>query len=309
MPANNRMDKAIRQVSAFTVEVSFALLRKRENNACPNTPIMISSARIIIIFTKLSDMNMLKSIKQYLTSLDYKAFAGVLVLLFLFAKLGFWQLDRADEKKALLTQYQTRLYQAPINIANLHGLEDINLTQVVTKGMFDNRHHFLLDNKVYNKQVGYHVITPMAVSHSGRLILVDRGWVPANMDRSILPEIPAIKGTLDIKATVMKNPGNFTLKIVPQGRSKWPMRIQDLDLEHLNRISKEPLQLDYMLRLSGDSIKKYGFTPNWTVINVKPEKHYGYAFQWFTMAVAIFLIGLIRSIKTFKRRRTGHCMA
>ena len=48
---------------------------------------------------------------------------------------------------------------------------------------------------------------------------------------------------------------------------------------------------------------------DWQVINVSPEKHTGYAVQWFSMAAALALIYLLRSTNIWQllrgRRRAG----
>ena len=51
----------------------------------------------------------------------------------------------------------------------------------------------------------------------------------------------------------------------------------------------------FIIRLSSQS--KYGFVRDWPVIAMSVERHYGYAFQWFAIAFAIFIIFIILNMK------------
>ena len=44
-----------------------------------------------------------------------------------------------------------------------------------------------------------------------------------------------------------------------------------------------------------DSGVAAALTVDWQVVNVSPEKHTGYAVQWFTMAAALFILFILRS--------------
>jgi surfeit locus 1 family protein len=108
-----------------------------------------------------------------------------------FIKLGFWQLDRKDEKiklimkKAELNESQGIL-PSDISSATESG------TPVVLKGAFDKKVILLLDNKILDGVVGFEVLQ-LFRDASGLNFLVNRGFVPAARTRSENPEIPKIE--------------------------------------------------------------------------------------------------------------------
>src|SRR5688572_20604674 len=94
------------------------------------------------------------------------------VLLFpLLVRLGFWQLEREQEKIQLQTMYTERQQQAPVALFDLDEQEDLQYRQVVVAGTYDNEHVFLLDNKIYQGQVGYELIVPL-LTNGGAVVFV-----------------------------------------------------------------------------------------------------------------------------------------
>ena len=101
-----------------------------------------------------------------------------------FIKLGFWQLDRKDEKitlimkKAELSESQ-RILPSDISSATESG------TPVLLKGAFDKEVILLLDNKILDGVVGFEVLQLFRDS-SGLNFLVNRGFVPAARTLSLI---------------------------------------------------------------------------------------------------------------------------
>ena len=74
---------------------------------------------------------------------------------------------------------------------------------------------------------------------------------------------------------------------------KWPRVIQAINF---NEIKKTLSNIDSFVagvtfRLSKENI--FGFSRDWQIIFMKSSKHLGYAFQWFSMAIALFILGII----------------
>ena len=99
----------------------------------------------------------------------------------LFLSLGFWQIDRADEKDSIVKLYKDRQL-APAKILQTFKNRDIkklHYRNFKIKGRYINK-IFLIDNKVKNKQLGFNVVTPFQLEKSGEVIIVDRGWLSFN---------------------------------------------------------------------------------------------------------------------------------
>lgn len=214
---------------------------------------------------------------------NYKILALSLLLLPLLIFLGFWQLDRAQEKKDLLSEFNHRLSEQPITLNSLERLD--NYTQVVIRGNFINNQQWLLDNRVRKGRVGYEVITPFQLS-SGDIVLMNRGWVEAPRLRDNLPDVSVEEHDIYVHASAYK-PLQNTL-VPPHAKSaSWPVVINAINLDSMSAESKLPLNMNY-LRIDENS--PAALTTDWRVINTQPEKHTAYAMQWFVMALALLIL-------------------
>ena len=114
-------------------------------------------------------------------------------------QLGNWQLSRAQEKESrqerldLLSQ-EPAVVLPPTEVK----LEDFQYRQVEARGEYVPGHTIYLDNKIYRGIAGYHVITPLRIGTSSMHVLVNRGWAPADRDRSKLPEAAPPSGQVSV---------------------------------------------------------------------------------------------------------------
>ncbi len=106
---------------------------------------------------------------------DWRASVLVALLLPLLLGLGFWQLDRAEEKRQLQQEFIERQAQAPINITQLlagplspqaignRDEQALHHLPVILQGKWLNDHNILLDNRIYQGRFGYEIITPLLI--------------------------------------------------------------------------------------------------------------------------------------------------
>ena len=103
-----------------------------------------------------------------------------LVLFLLLIRLGFWQLDRAEEKQALQTRYQDQISAEPVNLgqaARHRGqAQQMYWRRCILTGSYDPQALYLLDNQVWRGVVGYQVFSRFVLP-DGASVLVDRGWM------------------------------------------------------------------------------------------------------------------------------------
>ena len=96
-----------------------------------------------------------------------------LLLLPVFVGLGLWQLDRAEQKRALQAEYDARGRDGPIQIgARVQTAEELRFYRVIVKGRYDPDYQILLDNRVHQGRAGYHVITPLRIAGSDVRVIV-----------------------------------------------------------------------------------------------------------------------------------------
>ena len=207
--------------------------------------------------------------------------------------LGFWQLDRADQKLSIQTDYQNQLSKEYLDLKEVQK-NPLRYTKIMAKGTFLEP-YFLLDNIVHNKKAGYLVMSPFLVED--KIIIVNRGWVD-NFSRQKFPEILTPESDQQIKGYIKYPMRLLELSGVNMTNEK-PFIIQNLNINEISSILKKEIYPFY-LNLEINSNHSY------IQIKEKPENkyltHYMYAGQWFLFALIgiIFLILLNRkkNVKT-----------
>lgn len=216
-----------------------------------------------------------------------------LLLLPLLLSLGFWQLQRADEKATLAAAFENKQVQPPAPLASVAGrsADDLAYLPVSLSGHFREGEHFLLDNRIVQGKYGNEVLSIMALDGGG-LALVNRGWLPADSSRMSLPDVPEQTGAIRLTGHVYVAPGKpYLLADEPLTR-EWPKQIQAVEMDKIRAALGDGL-FPYPVRIDVGQPGALGV--DWQVINVSPAKHHGYAVQWFSMAAVLALIYLLRS--------------
>lgn len=216
----------------------------------------------------------------------------------LFVRLGFWQLDRAEQKQALLTQYeagqQTQIAITPENADKLSRYQRVAVT-----GRYDPEHQVLLDNMPSHAgRPGFRVLTPMQTAAGW--LLVDRGWLPLGATRAELPDVSVGDAERNITGTMDSLPvAGLKLASPPiDANALWP------------RVLSFPTQTDLEQQLGHDFIPGVllldpshpdGYERIWEAhLGFKPERHIGYAVQWFALAAAAAAIFILMGFRTKK---------
>ncbi len=214
---------------------------------------------------------------------------GIFVLM---VKLGFWQLSRAEEKTQWQAQLESRMKERPLGFSELLILaeNDDNPSgyrfQLSASALAEPL--ILLDNQVVDGRVGYLAYQLFKVTQSGPRILVELGFVPAPRQRSQLPQVPSVQGEVLLQGKVYRKEANpLSHKLLADTHS--PLRIQNLNFDELNEHMGFPVMA---LALQPDNLAGVSLPRSWHPIPMPPEKHMGYAVQWFSMATALFLLSV-----------------
>jgi len=231
------------------------------------------------------------------------AFTAYLLTFTLLCSLGFWQLDRAEQKKRLIEQQQQAANQSRIDL-NSQPTIDIDSARyqsAVMQGRYDGEHQFLLDNQILDGKSGYFVLTPFFVDNQATAVLVNRGWVPVGPDRSSLPDVGIRFAAATITGRINTFPQvGIKLKGAEIPTDSWPAVVQVIDAAVLSEKLAYPLA-DYQLEL--DAASEQGFRREWkTATPIPPEKHVAYAVQWFGLALTLTVLFIWIST----RKRSEH---
>lgn len=240
--------------------------------------------------------------KKLLIRADYWVFGLVVVAVALFLRLGFWQIERAGEKTKIQQMYQAAS-QSPATAVNglLPVPESINYYPVRLSGRYLSSRQFLLENRYRvqangARQLGYEVLTPFQTL-AGEVVLVNRGWLPADIDRSKTPVVDVVDHKQQLVGIIVTPQQHFRLAAMDSDLN-WPRRILYVDLEQImQRLSKTLYPAILMLSQQQATALRV----DWEPVTVSPAKHYGYAVQWFLMALVLLLLITFSAVKRIKK--------
>ncbi len=217
----------------------------------------------------------------------------VLVGVGVLARLGIWQLDRLEARRAFNARVSAQEV-APLLVLDSAALKDPRLTEslkgmeyraVTVQGEYDFSHQVALRNQSWGNEWGVHLLTPLHIAGSEHSILVDRGWIPAEAfksgDWSAYDEPGNIRVHGIIRASQSKP--DFGKKNDPEGV-----------LEAWNFANVERIQAQTPDALLPVYIQQAP-DPAWTSLPYRslPEveltegPHMGYALQWFSFAALL----------------------
>jgi cytochrome oxidase assembly protein ShyY1 len=215
-----------------------------------------------------------------------------LLMLPLLLSLGSWQLQRADEKQEIVDRHARNQQLPPlINAEELHNNQDHQYRLAWIRGKVDNQRVIILDNKVKNGRPGYEILQSVTLLGLKEKLLINRGWVEASLDRDILPSISPIEGEVQLRGYLYRAlKGGYRLDDGIRQVQAWPSRVGWINLERAEELFNTSF-MPYQLRLDQDSIG--ALKTGWTTVAVQPEKHVGYAVQWFAMAITLLIMTIV----------------
>ncbi|MXM63177.1 SURF1 family protein [Streptomyces sp. HUCO-GS316] len=122
-----------------------------------------------------------------------------LVLIPTMIRLGFWQMHRYHERTARNQLVSEALAAEPVPVEKLTSpghtvTRGERYHGVTATGSFDTEREVVVRRRVNaDEAVGFHVLTPFVLT-DGKVLLVNRGWIPGTASQSAFPEIPAPPG-------------------------------------------------------------------------------------------------------------------
>ncbi len=225
-----------------------------------------------------------------------------LCLVVLLIGLGNWQLGRSNVKKQFFAQQEQGLASSEriqLMPDSEDNLERQRYKKVRANGYYDQAHQFLIDNQISAGKAGYLVLTPFIMQGEAKAVLVNRGWIPLNQDRSILPDLQII---LNPKLTTVTGRINGfpTVGIKLAGAEipteTWPSVIQVVDSQILAK--KLPYSL-FSFQVELDKEIPQGFKREWQSTTIMlPEQHTAYAIQWFALAITLTILFIWYTFKS-----------
>ena len=202
----------------------------------------------------------------------------------LFVVLGFWQLDRAAEKERLQALFEN---DAPF-FRITGNLPFTDYQNIEANGRYQDDRQVLIDNIFVNSRIGAYVITPFRYAADKPLLIVNRGWIPRPTTNEPDPDLRTDSANQTIRGRAGHLPRVGIRPGPPfEGDGDWPKNANYPMLTDLSaELGEEVLPFVLLLNPETDG----GFVRDWQPRGSGPMMHYGYAFQWFAMATAVFVI-------------------
>lgn len=239
--------------------------------------------------------------KQYSLTITPTSTLVTLIALAILLRLGFWQLQRADEKQQRLQDIATKQAKQAIGLDAIEWLQNEADVPVEFAGRVNLQQVFLLDNRIVNGKVGFEVVTP--VSTDSGVILVNWGWIEGTGYRDQLPVIPFTElGVVDnqlmnFKGVTWSPSKNVFIRETAVSDGQWPKVIQEIDIKYMETLlGVASLPILVALELPNQEL----FLNNHKPVVMPPEKHIGYAVQWFGLAIGCVMVFLFASLKKRK---------
>jgi len=221
----------------------------------------------------------------------------ILATMAFLVSLGFWQLDRADQKRTIEASIQKANTGVVELIVNQNELLNKEYYEVRLQGSYISDKQFIYDNQIVDQASGYYVLTPFVLTGQSNAIMINRGFIPWNGRRDQLDDIAVDSTFREIKIQVSRPIKRIELK-TSDISNQFPVLIQAIDFDVIEEISSTSfVDVIGLLDPSSDD----GFVRKWEPYTGSIEKHIGYAIQWFLMALVLGIIGIRIGLKQRKK--------
>lgn len=207
-------------------------------------------------------------------------------------RLGIWQLDRLEQRRAFNAQFETMRAEPALDLnqEQPNDIAEMEWRSVSVSGEYDFANQVAVRNQYYGSQYGYHLLTPLRFED--QVVIVDRGWIPAEGNAA-----PADwrkydeAGPVDVSGQIRLGQAKSSLLGVDDPLLEDGAKLEVWNNADLARIAA---QMPYTIlpvyiqpeANANDTEPPIPFQPE---IELTEGPHFGYALQWFTFATILFL--------------------
>ena len=233
----------------------------------------------------------------------YIGWGVALLLIALGCSLGSWQLRRMHEKEAMLASVAAvlhdRLPQPLALAADRARAQTYDWT--AGEGRFLPGPPWLLDNQQREGRPGVRVFRLFQPQGAAAPLLVEMGWLPIGGDRALPAIEPPPAGTVAVRGLLLPPPSSGLLAgaetRMPDGAHLVIALVPATIAAEsgLPAIAPRILRLDPALPIG--QARDLDVLPN----TLTPERHLGYAVQWFALSAAVLVIALLLTLRNRRR--------
>lgn len=212
---------------------------------------------------------------------------ATLILLPLLFSLGFWQLDRMQEKQAALDA-KVSGQENPILVFS-PDLKPLPYSHLQISGVLLQKFSILLEHQMHNGELGYQVLTPLEITPDLPWVLINRGWISRNAVTIPLSTLSVELGGLSFYPSAK---GFILGENVSTAHGFVTM--QRIAIDELGQHFQHSFY-PYVVLL--DPASPAGFVRDWQIKTLPPSKHLGYAVQWFALALTLIALYFIVNLR------------
>jgi surfeit locus 1 family protein len=202
--------------------------------------------------------------------------------------LGCWQLERLSDKKAKITELQEKsdlpAIQLPIK---LDDLTSFRYRKVKASGeyMHDKEIFLYAGSRSHKQGDGFMILTPLKTL-DGRVVIVNRGWIPSDV-KSQANRVDTLEaGIVEVIGYVML--GEEKSWIIPENNDKKNIWF-NINLEQMQNFVGAKIESYYIMRVFEGNEYPIGNNLN---VNLR-NNHLEYAITWFTSAFTLLTIFIL----------------
>ncbi len=203
-------------------------------------------------------------------------------------RLGFWQLGRLEEKRALNRRLRESLAGPVVPLAGGEPWERVAGRRVAATGVYDSLRHVVLRGRARRGAPGVELLTPLRLEGAPSAVLVDRGWLPAPDAATARPQDYPERGRVQAVGVVeagqpAREPPRLRVAVGAGGMTR--ITVSALALDSLRGYFPYPLAGFVLRQLPDSSLPPL---PSRAAPAFGNENmHLSYAVQWFSFATII----------------------
>lgn len=251
-------------------------------------------------------------------------------------RASYWQWERHLAKQDYIARMGARLAEEPTPLLSLIGdgsptAEDLAYRRVTVTGTYDFEREMVLRNRRLEEESGVYVLTPLRLTGTDRIIIVNRGFLPLQYqnDRARFRATPEVTLLTLVKEPLTQRlfapsdpptgPGlpwvDAWLRVdLAKMQAQLPYKVEPFYLEIMDSpdpsaaqdkivttsAGREELLVMGMAPLgehtrTARDISSYPVAVFDTVI--PPGRHFGYVFEWAIMAIVTLLICFVIQLR------------
>ena len=211
--------------------------------------------------------------------------------------LGTWQIDRGQQKQQLLDRYEEAPSMPVLALDDIgDDWQQSRYRRIVLQGRYDSDYQLLLENQIRGNRSGYMVLTPLYIVDTDQVVLVNRGWLARENAAQALPDVSVVQESREL-AGLINLPPEVGMRIgsLDDSASGWPKAVPYVDIDWISLQLGKPV-MPWVVLLAED--QPDGYARSWEpAVRMTPEKHQGYAFQWYSLAAVLIFLFVVGSFR------------